>query len=170
MYYRRVTERQAVGDDLLRATARLTRWASRHASLELPYAQARLLGLLDELGPVRVSTLADADHTSQPAMTTALQRLEAQGLAHRAADPDDARASLLSLTDHGRRTLERVRAARLAALAPTLDALDDAQIAQLRAGVEVMEALLRHAATDTTAPAPGTPRPTHTQAPTRKEP
>ena len=141
-----MTDRQSVGDDLLRATARLTRWASRHASLELPYAQARLLGLLDELAPARVSTLAEADHTSQPAMTTALQRLEAQGLVERRADPDDARASLLSLTDRGHLTLERVRAARLSALAPTLDALDDAQIAQLRAGVDVVEALLRLAA------------------------
>lgn len=146
MYYRRVSERQTVGNDLLRAAARLTRWASRHASFDLPYAQARLLALLDELGPARVSALAEADHSSQPAMTTALQRLEAQGLAQRRADPDDARASLLSLTDHGRETLDRVRAARLAALAPTLDGLDDAEIARLRTGIDVMEDLLRRAA------------------------
>ncbi|WP_230209179.1 MarR family winged helix-turn-helix transcriptional regulator [Nostocoides sp. HKS02] len=135
-------ERQAVGNDLLRAAARLTRWASRHASFELPHAQARLLALVDELGPARVSALAQADHTSQPAMTTALQRLEADRLVHRVADPADARASLLSLTPRGRATLERVRAARLAALAPTLDALDDHDIARLRAAIEVMDDLL----------------------------
>ncbi|HEV7172407.1 MarR family winged helix-turn-helix transcriptional regulator [Pedococcus sp.] len=141
-----MSERQTVGNDLLRAAARLTRWASRHASFDLPYAQARLLALLDELGPARVSVLAEADHSSQPAMTTALQRLEAQGLAQRRADPDDARASLLALTDHGRATLDRVRAARLAALAPTLDGLEDAEIARLRTGIDVMEDLLRRAA------------------------
>jgi DNA-binding MarR family transcriptional regulator len=156
-----VSERQTVGNDLLRAAARLTRWASRHASFDLPYAQARLLALLDELGPARVSALAEADHSSQPAMTTALQRLEAQGLAQRRADPDDARASLLSLTDFGRATLDRVRAARLAALAPTLDGLDDAEIARLRTGIDVMEDLLRRAAT-----LPATPLAT----PIRKEP
>ncbi|QGN57234.1 MarR family transcriptional regulator [Nostocoides sp. HKS02] len=142
MYSWRVIERQAVGNDLLRAAARLTRWASRHASFELPHAQARLLALVDELGPARVSALAQADHTSQPAMTTALQRLEADRLVHRVADPADARASLLSLTPRGRATLERVRAARLAALAPTLDALDDHDIARLRAAIEVMDDLL----------------------------
>lgn len=155
-----MSERQTVGNDLLRASARLTRWASRHASFDLPYAQARLLALLDEVGPARVSVLAEADHSSQPAMTTGLQRLEAQGLAQRRPDPDDARASLLSLTDHGRATLDRVRAARLAALAPTLDGLDDTEIARLRAGIDVMEDLLRRAAT---------PLPSSTP-PTRKEP
>jgi DNA-binding MarR family transcriptional regulator len=152
-----------VGNDLLRAAARLSRWASRHASFELPHAQARLVALVDELGPARVSVLAQADHTSQPAMTTALQRLEADGLVHRVADPADARASLLSLTPRGRATLERVRAARLAVLAPALDALDDDEIGRLRAAIEVMDDLLRRA--DAT-PAP-TPAPT--PVPTRKE-
>ena len=94
--------RETVANDLLRAAARLSRWASRLASFDVPFAQARLLALLDELGPARVSVLAEADHCSQPTMTTALQRLESSGWAQRAPDPSDARASLLSLTPAGR--------------------------------------------------------------------
>lgn len=147
-----VTERLAVGNDLLRASARLTRWASRHASFELPHAQARLLALVEELGPARVSALAQADNTSQPAMTTALQRLEGDGLVQRVSDPVDARASLLSLTPRGRATLDRVRAARLAAVAPTLDGLDDHDIARLRGAVDVMEDLLARFASSAPKP------------------
>lgn len=147
-----MTERLAVGDDLLRAAARLTRWASRHASFELPHAQARLLALVEELGPARVSALAQADNTSQPAMTTALQRLEGDSLVQRVADPADARASLLSLTPSGRATLDRIRAARLAAVAPTLDRLADDDIARLRGAVEVMEDLLARFAASTRTP------------------
>jgi DNA-binding MarR family transcriptional regulator len=141
-----VSDRQTAADDLLRAAARLNRWASRHASFEVPYAQARLLALLDELGPARVSMLADADHSSQPAMTTALQRLEAQGWAQRVSDPADARASLLSLTPLGRDALERVRAARVAALAPALDALPESDLQRLREAVAAMQDLLNRAA------------------------
>lgn len=167
MYSSEVIERQAVGNDLLRAAARLTRWASRHASFELPHAQARLLALVDELGPARVSALALADHTSQPAMTTALQRLEADRLVQRVTDPADARASLLSLTPQGRATLERVRAARLAVLAPTLDALDDRDIARLRAAIDVMDDLLGRAVP--APPPPTSPSSVSPPIPTRKE-
>ncbi len=83
----RVTEPTTLGNELLRSAARLSRWASRHASFDVPFAQARLLALLDELGPSRVSALAAADHSSQPTITTQLQRLEASGWVHRAIRP-----------------------------------------------------------------------------------
>jgi DNA-binding MarR family transcriptional regulator len=128
-------------------SARLTRWASRHASLELPLAQARLLSQLEELGPVRVSELADADHSSQPTTTAAVQRLEARGWARREPDPGDARATLVSITEEGRSALAHVRRARAAALSPTLDALPEADLARLRDAVDALEALLDRAVT-----------------------
>ena len=142
-----------LGNDLLRSAARLSRWASRNASFDVPFAQARLLALLDELGPSRVSVLAAADHSSQPTVTTALQRLEASGWVDRASDPDDARASLVSLSPDGVDALEGVRRARLAVLAPAIDQLDEAALARIRVAVEVMDELLA-AAADTTNPHP----------------
>ena len=149
--------RETVANDLLRAAARLSRWASQLASFDVPFAQARLLALLDEMGPARVSVLAEADHCSQPTMTTALQRLEAAGWAQRVPDPSDARASLLSLTPAGRGTLEEIRGARARVLSPTLTALDDAEVARLRDAASVMEGLLQRsapAAHPTPAPSP----------------
>ncbi|KQU68623.1 MarR family winged helix-turn-helix transcriptional regulator [Phycicoccus sp. Root101] len=142
--------RETVANDLLRSAARLSRWASRLAAFDVSYAQARLLALLDELGPARVSALAEADHCSQPTMSTALQRLESQGWAGRVPDPADARASLLSLTPAGRDTLEEIRRARAAVLSPTLASLDESEVAQLRAAVAALDdLLLRAARTDT---------------------
>jgi DNA-binding MarR family transcriptional regulator len=147
----RVTEPTSLGNDLLRSAARLTRWASRHASFDVPFAQARLLALLDELGPSRVSTLAAADHSSQPSITTQLHRLEAAGWTERSVDPDDARASLVSLTTAGRDALEDVRRARLAVLAPALDGLDGPALARVQVAVDVLDELLAAAAEPSTS-------------------
>lgn len=129
----------AVGNDLLRAIARLNRWATRHASFDVPYAQARLLALLDDLGPARISVLAEADSSSQPTLTTQVQRLEAAGWARREADPGDARATLISLTDEGRSALEAVRRARFEVLAPVLERLEPVDQEHLRDAVGLLQ-------------------------------
>ena len=96
-----MTPTDALADELLRSAARLSRWASRHADLGMPYAQARVLALVDDLGPARVTTLAAADDCSQPSMTAQVHRLEADGLVARTPDPADARATLIGLTADG---------------------------------------------------------------------
>jgi DNA-binding MarR family transcriptional regulator len=134
-----------LGAELLRAAAMLTRWASRHASLDLPLAQARLLALVQELGPVRIGELAAADHCSQPTMSTQVQRLETEGWLHRSVDPEDSRASLISLTSSGQRSLDRARAARRKVVEPLLQTLDATDRARLRDAVDVIEGILASA-------------------------
>ena len=141
----------ALADELLRSAARLSRWASRHADLAMPYAQARVLALVDDLGPSRVTTLATADDCSQPSMTAQVQRLEADGLVTRTPDPADARATLVALTDAGADVLTGIRRSRGAALAPVLDAVHpDAD--RLRDAVALLGELL-----DATRHTPTTP-------------
>jgi DNA-binding MarR family transcriptional regulator len=134
--------REAVANDLLRAAARLSRWASRLASFDVPFAQARLLALLDELGPARVSTLAEADHSSQPTVTGQVHRLEAAGWVRREPDLSDARATLVSLTPAGAVALSRVRAARAEVLYPALSHLDSDGLGRVLAATEVLNELL----------------------------
>lgn len=141
-----LTDVERLGTDLLRSAARLTRWATRHATLRVPMAQARLLALIDELGPARVSVLADADHSSQPSMTTQVQRLEEQGWVARTPDPRDARATLIELAPDGLAALTEARRSRLDALSPALEGLDDEGTARLRTAVEVLHELLAHPA------------------------
>ena len=134
-----------LGNDLLRNAARLNRWATRNASLGVPFAQARLLALIDELGPTRVGDLAQADNSSQPALTVCVQRLEAAGWVQRGDDPRDARATLVSLTTAGRAALTEVRQARATVLQPVLDELerrDPAARERVQAAVAVIADLL----------------------------
>jgi DNA-binding MarR family transcriptional regulator len=126
------------GARLLAAVARLNRWATRHAELTIPPAQARLLSLIDELGPARIGELATADHCSQPTMTTQVQRLEAAGWVSRATDNHDARVALIELTSAGRRQLESLRTSRAQALAPALAMLTDQDRDALRRATEVV--------------------------------
>jgi len=126
------------GARLLAAVARLNRWATRHAELAIPPAQARLLSLIDELGPARIGELANADHCSQPTMTTQVQRLEAAGWASRSADSTDARVALIELTDEGRTQLEQLRVARAQALAPEVSRLSEQERDALRSATEII--------------------------------
>ena len=134
-------------NELLRLAARLSRWASASTSFEVPFAQARLLALIDELAPVRVSTLADADHSSQPTVTGQVDRLVTSGLVCRETDPSDARASLVSLTDGGAAALVRMRAARADVLNPVIAQLDGEGAHRVRIAIDVLDELLAIAST-----------------------
>ena len=133
-----------LGVDLLSVVARLNRMASQRTRMPLPWAQARLLSTIDDCGKARISDLAALDNCSQPTMTTQVRRLEDAGLVTRTADPGDARAVLIAITDEGRRTLARVRADRAAVIDPALDQLDAADREVLGAAVDVMRRLLEN--------------------------
>ncbi|TDD30746.1 MarR family transcriptional regulator [Kribbella turkmenica] len=135
------TDLTQLGVDMVVASARLTRMASRDVSA-LPHAAMRLLGRLDELGPTRISELAKADRCSQPTMSNLVQRQEEQGWVRREADPADSRASLISLTDAGYAELQSARHQAGAALATRLGQLPAADLSTLEAAVTVIRKLL----------------------------
>ena len=131
-----------LGPDLLAVLARLNRWATSQARLDVSAAQARLLAGIEQAGPARTSDLARQDSSSQPTITAQLQRAEQEGWVRRTADPSDGRASLVELTDAGRAVLRDVRRARAEALAPRLAALDEADRDVLTQAIAVVERLL----------------------------
>ncbi len=73
-------------------------------------ALARLL-LLDE--PSTASRLAGAERVKPQSMAKTLATLHEQGLIDRAADPDDGRRTLITLTEAGRAAAQGARAQRL---------------------------------------------------------
>jgi DNA-binding MarR family transcriptional regulator len=154
MYHGGVTAPQPLGDELLGLVARLNRWATRQARLEAPPAQVRLLAQITELGPARIGDLAHADHTSQPTMTGQVRRLEENGWARRDPDPQDARATLITITPAGAEVLATARRSRAQTLRPVLDQLGEADRARLRDAVEVLRAVVDAA----TAPEPAVPQ------------
>ncbi|MBI3223705.1 MAG: MarR family transcriptional regulator [Mycolicibacterium cosmeticum] len=140
-----MTTTTALGADLLSAVARLNRLANQRVRIPLPFAQARLLSTIEDQGTARISDLAALDHCSQPTMTTQVRRLEDAGMVSRVADPGDARAVLISITDEGRTALAGVRADRAAAIDPYLERLDDTQRETLADAVAVLRDLLQSA-------------------------
>ncbi|HET7327958.1 MAG TPA: MarR family transcriptional regulator [Nocardioidaceae bacterium] len=139
-----------VGVDLLVTTARLTRWAARHAHTAVPAAHLRALSQIDELGPARIGDLAVADRCSQPTMSALVRRLEEQGYTERLPDPDDSRASRIALTVAGREQLAAVRATGGGAIGDALSRLDPEDLEHVAAAVEAFRRVLA-------APSPAPP-------------
>ncbi|MBU8811214.1 MarR family winged helix-turn-helix transcriptional regulator [Mycolicibacterium goodii] len=137
-----VTYETELGADLLAVVARLNRLATQRTRLPLPYAQARLLSTIEDQGEARISDLALLDHCSQPTMTTQVRRLEEAGLVSRTADPGDARAVLIRITDKGKKTLNQARVDRAAAINPRLERLSDKDRQTLVEAVEVIRKIL----------------------------
>lgn len=134
-----------LSSDLLSVVARINRLANQRVRLALPFAQARLLAVIEDQGAARISDLAALDHCSQPTMTTQVRRLEDAGLVSRITDPADARAVLISITPEGIEALAAVRADRGAVIDPYLSRLDDADRQTLADAVRVMRTLLEDA-------------------------
>ncbi|MFC4785298.1 MarR family winged helix-turn-helix transcriptional regulator [Nocardioides sp. MAHUQ-72] len=97
---------QELSSDLVVYAARLVRAVRR--ALEQP-AGIRVLSLLDEYGPLGITQLAAADRSSQPTMSGAVAGLVERGWVDKQPNPADARGSVVTLTEDGRRELDRVR-------------------------------------------------------------
>jgi len=114
----------------------------RLATNDVPPLQLSTLATLERLGQLRSGELAAREAVTAPTMTRVLAALTERGLATRSADPDDARSVLISLTEEGARTLERIRSERTALLGARLARLTPAQRAALDAAIPALEALV----------------------------
>jgi DNA-binding MarR family transcriptional regulator len=110
-----VGERPA--DELVLALGALVTHLKRKAGDPDTSARAFLLGHVDRLAPVRATDLADHAALDLSTISRHLRGLEDAGLLTRSPDPDDRRASLLSVTDEGRAFVEDAVRARTAMLA-----------------------------------------------------
>lgn len=123
--------------------AALWRTLGRGAGSEqLSRTALSVLGTLRDGGPGRVTQLAAGEGVAQPSMTSLLIRLESLGLVERRADPSDARAVLVALTDEGIDRLHRAAAARAAAIDARLGALEPAEREALEAALPALDSLI----------------------------
>jgi DNA-binding MarR family transcriptional regulator len=72
----------------------------------------RALRVLSRHGVMRLSELSDHLHIAPRSTTEVVDALEARGLVGRRPDPDDRRATLVELTEHGTSVLGAIRVAR----------------------------------------------------------
>ena len=113
-----VDTRHEIARELLTSLSEVKGWLRDSGRTVYPsytYHVLASLALVDRLGAARVSALADAARIDVSVVSRQVQALEHDGLVVRAADPNDRRASLVSLSEDGRRVLEEGRR-RMAAL------------------------------------------------------
>ena len=104
----------------------------------LSRAAASALSWLAREGAMRITTLAEREGVTQPAMTGLVQRLEAGGLVTRKSDARDGRVALIDITPLGRRTLESRRAAQDAVIIDRLEGLSPDELAALEAALPAL--------------------------------
>ena len=130
-----------VDGELFAALAALIGHLKRRTNDPETGARTFLLHQVDRHAPVRASDLAELSGHDASTISRHLRTLEDSGLVLRSPDPDDRRASLLTVTPDGRAFLDhavRVRTALLAEATATWDADD----------VATLTRLLHHLATD----------------------
>ncbi|GIJ08476.1 MarR family winged helix-turn-helix transcriptional regulator [Micromonospora andamanensis] len=97
-------------------------------------SQSRALGVLVRYGEVRPGTLAEHLRIAPRSATEVVDDLEARGLVNRRPDPADRRATLVALTEEGRRVSAAIRTARRAEadrFFGHLDAADRVELARI---------------------------------------
>ncbi|MGI3779541.1 MAG: MarR family winged helix-turn-helix transcriptional regulator [Janthinobacterium lividum] len=135
----------SLGEDVVTTAARVVRWVPRDADFGLSLAAVRLLARIRDNGPVRISDLAVSENCSQPTITNHVKKLEAQHLVTRTADPRDARAWMIDLTDAGNQRLAEMRQSLGQSVLPMLSSLSRKDQKALREGVDAMRRLMSQA-------------------------
>src|SRR5215217_8091973 len=123
--------------------SRMARRLRQEAGAELSPSQTAALATVERHGPLTPSELAERERVQRPTVTRVLARLELAGLVQRAADPQDRRSSLVSISGDGRALLKALRARKDAYLARRIDALDVADREALERAAAILERMLR---------------------------
>ncbi|MFC4139128.1 MULTISPECIES: MarR family winged helix-turn-helix transcriptional regulator [unclassified Microbacterium] len=131
-------DRDEIIPTLVLSSYALGRIAAQEARNDAPAAQWRVLSLLEESPAQRVGALAAAARTTQPGMTRLIGDLERAGLVARTPDPEDSRATLVTITGEGRRVMHAWRTDFRATLAPRFAGLDDADWAALARAAQIL--------------------------------
>lgn len=125
----------------------------RPASGDLAVGHFSTLSTLYRNGPQRPSDLARAERFTPPAVSRIVAALEERGLVMRKPSPDDARSSLVEITEEGARLLISTRLEQARGVAALLAVLDDEELATVSAALDALEKVAREAASAAVAEA-----------------
>ena len=111
---RRDTDGDETLSEAFSSVARQLRHTSQEtlAPWDITPSHFRALRVLMRHGVMRLSELSDHLHIAARSTTEVVDALETRGLVQRRPDPDDRRATLVELTEHGTSVLDAIRAAR----------------------------------------------------------
>ena len=115
-------------------------WDEQHPLFDsgLTIPQMKVLFTAARPGGARPGFIAERSRMAPPNVTTVLDRLADRGLLYRAPDPDDGRATIVLLTEDGKRLVRAVAAASSERLRSALEQLDETELEQLRTGLQAL--------------------------------
>lgn len=125
------------------ALTRVIRALRRHGESSLTPSQVSALSTLEEFGAMRISAIAMYESLGAPAATRVVASLEDLELVRRTVDPDDKRASLIDLTELGRRTLSDLWRERTLDITVMLERLSPKERATIEAALPALEKIAR---------------------------
>jgi DNA-binding MarR family transcriptional regulator len=123
------------------SATRLARRLRQESDAGLTPSQLSALASIQNEGPITLGALADHERIAPPTVTRVVSKLEADGLAHRAPDPDDGRIWRVSTTPAGDALLAELRKRKNAWLAGRIGELDSDQRTRLADALDVLELL-----------------------------
>jgi DNA-binding MarR family transcriptional regulator len=135
------TTTATLANDLRIACQRVSRRVRFESSAELPPHHVSALSNLRR-GSLTPGELADIERVSAPSMTKTVNCLVDKGLVTRVDHPDDGRCKVLSLTDEGRATLDRIARARDNWMDDLLDGLTGDERRLLREATDLLNRVL----------------------------
>ncbi len=124
------------------AIARMARRLRQESGTDLGPSQVAALATVERQGPLSPSELADLERIKRPTATRIVRHLEAADLVQRVRDPEDGRASILSITADGRAILRSLRERKTAYLAKRVAAMDADDRRTLERAAELLEGML----------------------------
>ncbi|GAC67297.1 MarR family winged helix-turn-helix transcriptional regulator [Gordonia soli] len=116
------------------------------SSDRMSFSALSVMHTLSRRGPCRLSDLVGTEQIKQSALTTAVAKLESDGLLARRPDPADGRAALLSLTAAGRKVVSRRHSERAERMTELLAELPPADRTRLLEVADVLDHVVRIAA------------------------
>lgn len=122
---------------------RLVRTLRRAGQSTLTASQVSALATAEDFGPLRISALATHEAMDPSVATRVVASLEVLGLLRRTDDPEDKRASLVDLSESGRRALSELWSERTLGLTSRLERLTQEERHAIEAALPALEKLAR---------------------------
>jgi DNA-binding MarR family transcriptional regulator len=124
------------------AITRMARRLRQEAGTDLGPSQVASLATIERHGPLSPSELAERERIKRPTATRIVRHLDDAGLVERVRDPEDGRASILTVTGEGRALLRRLRERKTAYLAKRLADMDAEDRRTLERAAGLLEGML----------------------------
>ncbi|WAH97754.1 MarR family winged helix-turn-helix transcriptional regulator [Arthrobacter sp. MMS18-M83] len=137
-------EDAALITQLISTTHRVTRMAATLTGEPRNSTHYRTLGLLRQFGPSRIGEIAAYERITQPGATKIVTALEAEGFVARENDPEDGRASVISITPAGNTAVEAWQEQISAVLVPRFGKFSDEDRAAIARTLMLLESSLQN--------------------------